>query len=168
MTIDFTRHHLDRSNPLGFQFEFYCDRHILGGYQAKFNKRCSHTFTTKFQPYPLSMASTLAFGASLLVKQLGPISYVGGLADRAYSGTSKAKAFEKAIEEAKSIFKHCGKCSSWVCKDNCWNKSHYVCYTCAPDDSEGAVVHSIFCGECGKRLPDDIIVNFCPHCGGKV
>ncbi|MGA7192940.1 MAG: zinc ribbon domain-containing protein, partial [Anaerolineales bacterium] len=35
--------------------------------------------------------------------------------------------------EIKPNFLQCPKCSSWVCKKNCWNQQRGLCKNCAPD-----------------------------------
>lgn len=119
--IQFTRNYSDRSTNQGFQFEFYCDR-------------CGTGYRTRFQASAMGMVSGALDTANSLFG--GILGQAANLSERARSATwEKAhdEAFEKAMEELRPDFVQCPRCSSWVCKQSCWNDQKGLCKNCAPD-----------------------------------
>jgi len=119
--IESTQNYSDLSTNQGFQFEFYCDR-------------CGSGFRTRFQPSTLGTVSNALDAASSLFG--GILGRAADLGERARSATwEKAhdENFVKAMEELKPDFVQCPRCSSWVCRESCWNVSKGLCKNCAPD-----------------------------------
>jgi len=119
--IEFTRNYSDQSTNQGFQFEFYCDR-------------CGTGYRTRFQPSTIGTVTNALDAASGLLG--GLLGRAADLGERARSATwEKAHddAFVKAMEELKPDFVQCPRCSSWVCRKNCWNNQKGLCKQCAPD-----------------------------------
>jgi len=107
--IEFTQNYSDLSTNQGFQFEFYCDR-------------CGSGFRTRFQPSTLGTVSNALDAASSLFG--GILGRAADLGERARSATwEKAhdENFIKAMEELKPDFVQCPRCSSWICRESCWN-----------------------------------------------
>ena len=119
--IEFVTNYSDQSTDNGFQFEFRCNRYGNG-------------YKTPFKPWSLGSVSQVADGAG---------SMLGGLFSRAADVTQRAKsaAWEKArdkalvaaVTEMKPDFAQCPRCSSWVCRQQCWNDKRGLCKRCAPD-----------------------------------
>lgn len=119
--IEFTRNFSDHSTDRGFQFEFFCDR-------------CGNGYRTEFQPWALGTAS----GAINAVSSLfgGIFNQAADMTERVRSAQwqqARDKAFATAAEEMRPNFAQCPRCSSWVCKKNCWNEARGLCKNCAPD-----------------------------------
>jgi len=154
-SIPFTRNYSDLSTQQGFQFEFFCNR-------------CSTGFRTHFK-------STLTGAVSGAMGAAG--SLLGGIFGRAADLTERVRsaswekghdaAFEEAMEEMRAEFTQCPRCSTWVCRQNCWNVEKGLCTSCAPDMGvEMATAQSTTCPSCGTTLATQ--VKFCPDCGAKV
>ena len=119
--IEFTRNYSDLSTSQGFQFEFFCNR-------------CGTGYRTRFQNNALGVASSAMSAAN---------SLLGGIFGRAADMTERARsaawekahdsAFSAAMEELKPDFIQCPRCSTWVCRKQCWNVEKGLCKTCAPD-----------------------------------
>ncbi len=119
--IEFTRNYEDLSNNQGFQFEFKCDR-------------CGSGYRTRFQASALGTAATALNTASNLFGGLfGGMSNVSENVRSATWEKAHDDAFLKAIEEVKADFIQCPRCTSWVCRKNCWNEKRGLCKQCAPD-----------------------------------
>ena len=119
--IEFTRNYSDLSTDRGFQFEFQCNR-------------CGNGYKTAFQAWTMGTVSGALDAASSLFG--GVLSQAANLGERARSATwqqARDKAMVEAIQEIKPNFVQCPKCSSWVCKKNCWNQQRGLCKNCAPD-----------------------------------
>jgi hypothetical protein len=119
--IEFTRNYSDLSTNQGFQFEFYCDR-------------CGGGFRTRFKPSMLGAVSGAMDTASSLFG--GLFGKAADLSERVRSASwEKAHddAFSEAASELQSEFAKCPRCSSWVCRKDCWNKDRGLCKNCAPD-----------------------------------
>ena len=159
-TIPFSRNYSDLSTQQGFQFEFFCNR-------------CSTGFRTHFK-------STLTGAVSGAMGAAG--SLLGGIFGRAADISERVRsaswekghdsAFEEAVEEMKEEFNQCPRCSTWVCKHNCWNDELGMCKNCAATvavetaAAEAVAVVSIKCASCGTSLV--ATAKFCPDCGTKV
>ena len=119
--IEFTSNYDDLSTDEGFQFEFKCDR-------------CGTGYRTAFQPYVIGKISGALDTASGLFG--GVFSKAATLGERARSATWEREqdlAFIRATEEVKGDFIQCPRCSSWVCREKCWNTSKGLCKNCSPD-----------------------------------
>jgi membrane protease subunit (stomatin/prohibitin family) len=119
--IEFTRNYSDLSTNEGFQFEFFCDR-------------CGSGYRTPFQASVIGRVSGVLDTASgLFGGILGKAAYLGERARSAGWEQAHDKAFAEAAEELKPTFARCPRCSSWVCRDSCWNEKRGLCKNCAPD-----------------------------------
>ncbi len=119
--IEFTRNYTDHSTDHGFQFEFICNR-------------CGNGYKTPFQAWALGTVSNALDAASSLFG--GVFGQAANLGERARSATwqqARDKALVEAVEQVKPNFVQCPRCSSWVCRKNCWNQSRGLCKNCAPD-----------------------------------
>lgn len=119
--IRFTRNYSDLSTNQGFQFEFHCDR-------------CGNGHRTPFQASATGTVSGLLGAASGLLG--GAFSRGSDVANRVHNAAwerSHDKHFRAAAEEARPHFAQCPRCSSWVCRDRCWNEQRGLCKNCAPD-----------------------------------
>lgn len=120
----FTGNFSDLSNGNGYQWEFRCGR-------------CSSSFRSDFVADNVSRFRGLVRGVSDLIG--GQAYRVSNAADNMtnmwgnYGGASKAKdrAFESAVDNVKSQFRHCGGCGLWVCT-SCWNNLVGICQNCSP------------------------------------
>ncbi len=119
--IEFTNNYSDMSTDQGFQFEFNCNR-------------CGMGYRTRFQSSGISMISGALDTASGLFG--GIFGQAADVSERVRSaGWERAHddAFVRAMKEVKSEFIQCPRCSSWVCRKNCWNPSKGLCKECSPD-----------------------------------
>ena len=119
--IHFVKNYNDLSNNRGFQFEFTCDR-------------CGAGFRTEFEASVTGTVSGVLETASSVFG--GIFSTAADIGERARSATwQKARdaAFEKAIADLKPEFIQCPRCTSWVCRQSCWNTKRGLCKECAPD-----------------------------------
>jgi predicted amidophosphoribosyltransferase len=67
----------------------------------------------------------------------------------------------------KEEFMQCPRCSTWVCKHNCWNDERGLCKSCASTVAvETTTAASMTCPSCGVSLT--MTAKFCPDCGAKV
>jgi membrane protease subunit (stomatin/prohibitin family) len=119
--IEFSNNYSDLSTDKGFQFEFNCNR-------------CGTGYRTHFQASTIGMVSSaLDTAGSLFGGILGQAADVGERARSATWEKAHDNAFQKAMEELKPNFIQCPRCSTWVCKKSCWNKTKGLCKECAPD-----------------------------------
>jgi len=119
--IEFTRNYTDHSTDRGFQFEFQCDR-------------CGNGYKTAFQAWTMGTVSGALDAASSLFG--GVFNQAANLSERARSAQwqqARDQAMVQSIQQIKPNFLQCPKCSSWVCKKNCWNQQRGLCKNCAPD-----------------------------------
>jgi len=119
--IQFTRNYNDLSTETGFQFEFTCDR-------------CGTGYRTRFMGFTIGKVSSVLDAAGSLFG--GVMGQAANLGERARSATwQKAHddAFLAAIEELKPSFIQCPRCSTWVCRSDCWNAKKGLCKECSPD-----------------------------------
>jgi len=119
--IEFTRNYSDLSTDRGFQFEFQCDR-------------CGNGYKTTFQAWTMGTVSGALDAASSIFG--GVLGQAANLSERARSATwqqARDKALVEAVQQIKPNFIQCPRCSSWVCKKNCWNQQRGLCKNCAPD-----------------------------------
>jgi hypothetical protein len=111
----------DLSTERGFQFEFTCSR-------------CDTGYRTTFKAWAVGAASQVLDTASgLLGGIFSSAADVGeevrdAAWERAHDG-----AFAEAVREIKPKFVQCPRCSSWVCRQGCWNTKRGLCKECAPD-----------------------------------
>jgi membrane protease subunit (stomatin/prohibitin family) len=119
--IEFTSNYSDLCTDQGFQFEFFCNR-------------CATGYRTRFQSSGISAVSGALDAASSLFG--GLFGQAADMSERVRSaGWERAhdEAFVKAMKEVKADFVQCPRCSSWVCRKNCWNTSKGLCKECSPD-----------------------------------
>lgn len=119
--IEFTRNYNDLSTDRGFQFEFFCDR-------------CGNGVRSSFKASATGLASGVADAASSLLG--GLFSSASDLTHRVHSAAYEKghdDAFVAAVRELQGQFVQCPRCSSWVCRDRCWNTQRGLCKDCAPD-----------------------------------
>jgi hypothetical protein len=120
-TIRFVRNYHDHSTDKGFQFEFFCDR-------------CNSGYRTRFEGTVTGAVSgILDTAGSLFGGLFGSAAHVGDSVRSATWQKSRDDAFEKAIGEITPQFVQCPRCSSWVCRESCWNTKKGLCKECAPD-----------------------------------
>jgi membrane protease subunit (stomatin/prohibitin family) len=119
--IEFTRNYTDHSTDRGFQFEFRCDR-------------CGNGYRTEFQPWTLGTVSgALDAASNLFGGILGQAANVGEQVRSATWQKARDDAFLQAGQKIKPNFVQCPRCSTWVCRKNCWNQARGLCKNCAPD-----------------------------------
>jgi membrane protease subunit (stomatin/prohibitin family) len=119
--MEFTNNYSDHSTDRGFQFEFQCNR-------------CGNGYRTQFQPWAMGTVSGALDAASSLFG--GVLGQAADMGERMRSATwQKARddAFVQAGTQIKPSFIQCPRCSSWVCRKNCWNQARGLCKSCAPD-----------------------------------
>jgi membrane protease subunit (stomatin/prohibitin family) len=119
--IEFTRNYFNLSTDQGFQIEFFCDR-------------CNNGFRTRFKPSVKGKMSGAMNTASSLFG--GVFNKAADLTERVRSaGWQKEQddAFMDAVKELRPEFVQCPRCSSWVCREKCWNTTKGLCKNCAPD-----------------------------------
>jgi len=183
--IEFVANYNDLSTDKGFQFEFQCDR-------------CGSGFRTRFQPSVTGTISGALDAASSVFG--GILGTAANLSERVHSAAwEKAhdNAFAAAVAELKPLFAQCPRCSSWVCRKNCWNTRRGLCKNCAPDigvemsaaqasrSVEEVWAHAKMAEEDKKlaegnwrqtiraacpqcEAPLDANAKFCPNCGAKL
>jgi membrane protease subunit (stomatin/prohibitin family) len=119
--IEFTRNYSNLSTEQGFQYEFFCDR-------------CSNGFRTPFKPSVRGKVTGAMNTASSL---FGGVFYkAADLTERVRSAgwqKEQDEAFVNAVKELRHEFVQCPRCSSWVCRQKCWNTQKGLCKNCAPD-----------------------------------
>jgi len=119
--IEFTKNYTDHSTDNGFQFEFFCDH-------------CGTGYTNHFVPYAVgSISSALETAGSLFGGVFNSVANASQSVKSAGWQKAKDNAFIAAAQELKPDFIQCPRCSSWVCKKNCWNNQRGLCKNCAPD-----------------------------------
>ena len=119
--IEFVKNYSDLSTNKGFQFEFYCDR-------------CGSGYRTRFKPSITGTVTGVLDTAGSLLG--GLFSSAADVSERVRSASwekSHDDAFEDACNELKPDFIQCPRCSSWECRQKCWNKKKGLCKECAPD-----------------------------------
>ncbi len=119
--IEFVSIYSDLSTEKGFQFEFSCDR-------------CSTGFRTRFRSWTAGSGSGLLDAAgSLLGGAFDPTTDLGERARTAGWQKSHDDAFQESVQEIRTQFMQCPKCSQWVCRRACWSSRHGLCKDCAPE-----------------------------------
>src|SRR5579859_909199 len=111
--IKFTNNFTDHSTDTGYQFEFHCDH-------------CHDGVRSSFHPSALGTASTVLNAASSL---FGGMFGIANAANSARSATWQREhdtALRSAMDEVKTFFTRCPRCTSYVCK-SCWNESAGLC-----------------------------------------
>ena len=183
--IEFVSNYNDLSTDRGFQFEFFCNR-------------CGSGFRTPFKPWAVGTAtSVLDTASSLFGGIFGAAADVGERVRSAGRRRAHDEAFDAAMEGPRPQFVQCPRCSSWVCRKNCWNERRGLCKDCAPDmgveksaaqasrSVEEVWAHAAMAEEdkklgkenwrqtiratCPKcEAPLDANAKFCPECGTKL
>jgi membrane protease subunit (stomatin/prohibitin family) len=166
--IEFVSNYSDLSTDKGFQFEFNCDR-------------CSNGFRTRFRPWTVgSVSSVLDAAGSLLGGVFNTAADVGERVRSAGWQKAHDDAFQESVQEIRSSFIQCPRCSQWVCRKSCWNSKRGLCKECAPDlgvemsaaqasrSVEEVWAHAKMAEE-DKKLAEgnwrETIVASCPKCG---
>jgi hypothetical protein len=119
--IEFVSNYNDLSTERGFQFEFYCNR-------------CGTGYRTRFKAWTVGTASAVLDTASSLFG--GVFGSAANVGERVRSATwerTHDEAFEDASREIRPDFVQCPRCSTWVCRKQCWNTKRGLCKECAPD-----------------------------------
>ena len=119
--IRFVSNYNDLSTRQGFQFEFICDR-------------CGTGYRTSFKPSSTGAITEVLDTAGSFFG--GIFGRTADVSNRIHSVTwEKAhdQAFKAAVEEVIPDFVQCPRCSSWVCREKCWNTQRGLCKHCAPD-----------------------------------
>jgi hypothetical protein len=119
--IEFVRNYSDESTDRGFQFEFFCNR-CGGGYRTPFKPAATATIT-----------EVLDTAGSLLGGLFGRAADISQRVKSAGWQQARDKAFAEALDELKPDFAQCPHCSTWVCRNSCWNEKRGLCKECAPD-----------------------------------
>lgn len=184
--IEFTSNYNDLSTDRGFQFEFNCNR-------------CGNGIRTSFKPSVTGMASGVMDAASSILG--GIFNNASNLTQRVHTAAwerAHDAAFIEAVNEVRPHFVQCPRCSSYVCRDKCWNTKKGLCKSCAPDYGvemsaaqasrtvEEIWAHSKMAEEDREMLqekswregvratcpeceaPLPANVKFCPECGAKI
>src|SRR5262249_21304922 len=130
-TIAFTRNYTDRSNDMGFQFEFFCDK-------------CGSGHMTTFQTNKMGvLAKFMYMTSSLFGGRYWNVASAGEHAKDIFRGKAWDSAYAQAIAECKQHFKQCTRCGIWVCPEQCWNAKQGLCGSCAPNlDEEAAAIQA--------------------------
>lgn len=121
--IQFTNNTRDCSTDQGYQFEFCCDG-------------CGTGLMSRFKASKLGMAGGFLRAASNIFGGLGSAGDSARDASELMRGKERDEALRESVEEAKKVFKLCGRCGNWVCPQACWNDKRNMCETCAPDLEE--------------------------------
>ena len=167
-SIQFTRNYEDKSTNQGFQFEFFCDR-------------CGNGYRTGFHPFAAGMVSgALDTASNLLGGFLNRAADLGNSVSSANYERAHDQAFIDAANELRPNFVQCPRCSTWVCKERCWNEKRGLCKECSPDlgvemsaaqssrSVEEVWAHAKMAEE-DKKLAEgnwqETIVASCPNCG---
>ncbi len=191
MAVAFTKRYIDKSLPVGYRFQFYCDR--VGNYSidlkeptlVKTTNRCTYSFLSTFQPNAAAAVAKLAQAANIFIKSAQKDNLAA--AGQAFSMVTKDKhweqAFEKAVDEAKPNFRECKLCRRWVCVQNCFNAEADQCIGCLTGSPTTEITlskaHQFFskvwqnvqsvAADVQKTAAGEIsiekrILNVCPHC----
>ena len=119
--ISFVSNYDDLSTDKGYQFKFYCDK-------------CRNGFLSNYQANALGTAAELLEAAgSFFGGILGRAGETAFAVQRAIGGPAHDSAVQGAVNEGKTHFHQCPRCTKWVCPDVCWNTGVGLCHDCAPD-----------------------------------
>jgi len=158
----------------GFQFEFYC-------------QCCDRRWKSTFKPHRMGQFSGLLMRFGFLFSSVRSAGYAtGNFADMG-AGGAKAKAFDEAMQRARTMYTECGGCHHGVC-DDCWDSRQQECVECVTKERQGAALADRqqseaaatasnmtcpscqcvtaggrFCGECGYDMASTF--KSCPTCG---
>lgn len=120
-TIEFVNNYHDLSNENGFQFEFCCNR-CGAGYRTEFTSTAAG-----------NLSSALDAASSLFGGLFGTAAEIGDRVKSAGWKRAHDSAFAEAAAGIKPQFAQCPRCSTWVCRNGCWNEKRGLCKQCAPD-----------------------------------
>jgi hypothetical protein len=117
---------VDKSNTVGFQFEFHC-------------LRCGTAYASNFH----ALSSLAADAGGTALKKVGGLlgsragkvfeavgDYVGDLAADAIKDQAKDRAFQAAVQEVAPQFILCSGCRRWMCRPVCFNAPAGLCQDC--------------------------------------
>lgn len=120
----FVRNVDDLSDDGGYKFRFRCDS-CNDGVESQYVRSSANVIKTGlqvFQMFRWGWGSNAADGI-----------------DRGLRGKERDAAYERAVDEAVSMFSKCSHCGGWVC-EHCWNPAAGLCERCAPDAGEAAAI----------------------------
>lgn len=164
---EFVRNVDDLSDGGGFKFRFHCD-HCRDGVESHYRPAATNLLKTGLELF------------SLFRPLGGARAAVDGI-DRGLRGKERDKAYQDAVEVAKSHFSKCSGCGAWVCK-HCHNDAFALCERCAPNADEKAAqaaaskqaaerVGAVHAGASAGAVACVVCQNptgggkYCQHCG---
>jgi len=183
--IEVISNYNDLSTERGFQFEFKC-------------ARCDTGIRTPFKGWAVGAASgALDTASSLLGGIFSSAAEIGEEVRSAAWENAHDAAFKEAVRDIRPKLAQCPRCSSWVCRESCWNTKRGLCKKCAPDlgvemsaaqasrSVEEVWAHSAMAEEDKKlgkehwretirascpdcETPLAVNAKFCPECGAKL
>jgi hypothetical protein len=182
MPIAFTKRYVDRSLPVGYRFQFYCDRSsnfsldLKDPALLKTTKKCSYSYLTTFQPSVTGAMAKVMQAANIFISSQRKDGLAA--AGEAFNMVKRDKvwedAFDKAVEEAKPNFRLCKRCKRWVCAQNCWDEESQQCSGCLlglPTSEITLGKAQQFFSKVWENVQSamekgiDVKVSICPHCG---
>lgn len=183
MPVPFTKRYLDKSLPVGYRFQFYCDRSAIFSIDLSDStptktKKCSYSFLSTFQPSAASAMAKVVQAANILISSAKKdnLAAAGQALNMAQRDKHWEEAFEKAVEEAMPNFRQCKICNRWVCKQNCWNEESSQCTGCLsglPASEISLSRAQQFFSKVWENVQSavekgiDTKVDICPHCGDR-
>lgn len=165
---EFVRNVDDLSDDGGYKFRFRCDR-------------CRDGVESHYKPAATNLLKT-GLEIFQMFRPLGGARRAVDGIDRGLRGKERDKAYQEAIEAAKSHFAKCSSCGNWVCK-HCYNDEFSLCEGCAPNASESGAralaekkarerveaiasgtvdIQPLVCAACQQPSGGG---RFCEHCG---
>lgn len=167
---EFVRNVDDLSDDGGFKFRFHCDS-------------CRDGVESHYRPAATNLLKTGLEIFQMFRPLGGARAAVAGI-DRGLRGKERDKAYQDAVEIAKSHFSKCSGCGGWVCK-HCFNEQFALCERCAPNAAEKAAgaaavkqaaerVAAVERGQTALPVTCAVCQNptgggkFCQHCGSAV
>lgn len=183
MTTAFTKRFVDKSLPVGYRFQFYCDRSsnlsidLSEPTLVKTHKNCTYSYLTTFQPSATGALARVFQAANILISSAKKDSLAA--ASEALNLTRDKfwdDAFDRAVVEAKPYFENCKRCNRWVCAQNCWDVETKQCVGCLTGSPTSELTltkaHQFFSKvwenvQSAMEVGIDGKVNICHHCGEK-
>jgi hypothetical protein len=184
MGTAFTKRYLDRSSPIAYRFQFYCDRSsnlsidLKEPTIIKTSGDCAYAFLSTFQPNAAGTVAKVVKAANILInsakkENLAAASEALNLAQR---DKYWEEAFDKAVEEAKPNFHQCPQCKRWVCVQNCWREEENQCLGCLTGSPASEITLSKaqqFFTKVWENVQSAVDIkiekqsDICPHCGSR-
>lgn len=123
--VPFASNYIDRSNSLGFQWEFFCFR-------------CGNGYRSTFQAVSANAADAGGFAARKAASFIPVVgAFIGDKASDLMSDKAKDAAEQRAVAEVLPLFAQCSRCGRWRCRAVCWNLQANLCIDCAPRQQVG-------------------------------